>query len=95
MRRERSQVNLRNELKHAPTEHLIVVVLELVFDKLFGVHIHQNRVDIFAQTRQLCLLKLVRISNWEVNRCTQHLMHVLGTPVHIHIGCTHQWLIVQ
>ena len=94
MGRERGQINLADELKHAPAEDLIVVVLAGIVDELLRVHIHQDREDVVAQTWHLGLLQLIGLANREIHGCTEHFMHVLGTAVRVRIYRPHQRSIV-
>ena len=94
MGRERGQINLADELEHAPTEDLIVVVLAIIVNKLLWVHIHQNWVDIVAQTGHLSFLKFIGVANWEIHRRPEHFMHIFGATVRISIYWSHQRPIV-
>ena len=59
MGRERGQINLADQLQHAPAEDLIVIVLAGIVDELLRVHVHQHRVDIVAQAGHLGFFELV------------------------------------
>ena len=95
MGRERGQINLADQLQHAPAEDLIVIVLAGVVDELLRVHVHQHRVDVVAQAGHLGLLELVGLADWEVDRRTKHLMHVFGATVRISVYRPHQRPVVE
>ena len=95
MGRERGQIDLTDELEHAPAEDLIVVVLASIVNKLLRVHIHQHRVDIVAQARHLSLLELIGLTNREIHGSTKHFMHILGAAVGVRVRRPHQRSVVQ
>ena len=89
-RAEGSQIDLRYELEHAPAKHLTVFILELIFDQLGRVHVHQHRVNEVTQAGHLGFLWNCRgstFSDWEVGWLLEHFVHIRSPSMGISSRC--------